>query len=246
MPLSTLIRRTAIAGAATVLASVGMVAIGAAPAEAVTCRAYTAIGVRGTGDGLRYSMGTQLPTAVNAFKARKGSANVATDFVVYQASLNYPVSLAEGTVVLRSMIDNYLTTCPSTKVALFGYSQGAHVVGNAAAGLNAAQRSRIQGVGLIGDTVMNPRLPSSSTANPYLGGMFGQRPGWPSGLFVHSVCNWGDQVCASYGTAQSYAYLATAPIGGAPHHLNYTTPTYSPTPGYSGAWLIGDHVARRA
>lgn len=242
MPLSTLIRRTTVASTATAMAAIGAVALGAAPAQAVTCRAYTAIGVRGTSDGSRASMGTQLPSAVSTFKAYKGATKVTTDYVNYQASFNYLASMAEGRAVLRAKINTYTKSCPSTKIALFGYSQGAHVVGDVVVGLSSAQRSRLQGVGLIGDPMLNPSFASSKTANRSYGGMWGRRASWPSGVFVYNVCNRGDQICASYTRARSLAYLAAGGV----QHLRYTTSTYSPISGSSGTWLIGYHVARRA
>lgn len=243
---SRLIRRTTISGTVVAMAAVGIVAVSPPAANAATCRAYTAIGVRGTNDGARASMGTQLPSAVSAFTSRKGSTTVRSDHVSYQATFNYAASMAEGRTALKAKINSYLSACKSTKIALFGYSQGAHIVGDVVVGMSSSQRARLQGVGLIGDPMMNPTFSSSKTGDRSHGGMFGHRASWPSGVFVYNVCNKKDQVCASYSTAQSTIYLAGAALGGAREHLRYTTTTYSPIAGSSGARLIGYHVANRS
>ena len=246
MKFTRAIRRAVVGATTTAVVVTGVIAATATSASAVTCRAYTTIAVRGTNDGARASSGTQLPTAVSAFAARKGSANVTKDYVSYQATFNYAVSMSEGRAALRTKLNSYLSGCPKTKVALFGYSQGAHIVGDVVVGLTSTQRARIQGVGLIGDPMLNPTFGSSKTADRVHGGMWGRRASWPTGVFVYNVCNKKDQVCASYSTAQSTGYLAGAAVGGAKEHLTYTSSTYSPIAGYSGASLIGRHVADRA
>lgn len=245
MDIARTTRRAFVGLVTATVAVTGVVAATSTSASAATCRPYTAIAVRGTQDGARASSGTQLPTAVAAFAARKGSTNVTKDYVSYQATFNYAVSMAEGRSALRTKLNTYLSACPKTKIALFGYSQGAHIVGDVVVGMTSTQRSRLQGVGLIGDPMLNPTFGSSKTADRVHGGMWGRRASWPSGVFVYNVCNKKDQVCASYSTAQSTGYLGSAALGGAKEHLTYTTSTYSPIAGSSGAYLIGRHVADR-
>lgn len=246
MKISGLVRRAVVGISVATFVSAGAVAASTTSASAATCRPYTAIAVRGTNDGARSSSGTQLPTAVSAFAARKGSTYVTKDYVSYQATFNYAVSMSEGRAALRTKLSTYLSACPKTKVALFGYSQGAHIVGDVVVGLTSTQRARIHGVGLIGDPMLNPTFSSSKTADRTHGGMWGRRASWPTGVFVYNVCNKRDQVCASFSTAQSTAYLAGAAVGGAKEHLTYTSSTYSPIAGSSGAYLIGRHVADRS
>ncbi|KAF6817645.1 Acetylxylan esterase 1 [Colletotrichum musicola] len=42
--------------------------------------------------------------------------------------MDYYISVAEGVAALKVALTNYTSRCPSSKVALLGYSQGAHVV----------------------------------------------------------------------------------------------------------------------
>ncbi|MFS0885726.1 cutinase family protein [Aeromicrobium sp. 179-A 4D2 NHS] len=249
------LRRATAGLAASIMAASGLIVLTSTPAQAA-CTAWTIIGVRGTNDGTKASLGTQLPTAVSAFKAKKGSANVTTQYVSYPADVwpswddgAYTASLKAGRTALKSKITTRLKDCPSTKLALFGYSQGAHVVGDVVVGLSATQRKSLQGVGLIGDPMFNPGLKGSRTGDTKHGGMLGRRASWPSDVYVYDVCNKKDQICASYSTAQSFAYLVN-PFASPKEHLSYTTTTYSPVKSSSGtviagAKAIGERVATR-
>ena len=56
---------------------------------------------------------------------------VSTDSVDYPATLNnYASSSAQGTSALKTQLTNQANRCPSQKIVLMGYSQGAHVVGD--------------------------------------------------------------------------------------------------------------------
>ena len=221
--------------------------VATAAQAATTCRTYVAIGVRGTDDGKQASMGTTLPTAVARFTAVKGSTHVTSDYVSYPAKAvawgtTYIGSMKAGRAALNAKLTSWSSKCPSTKFALFGYSQGAHVVGDVVVGLSSTMRKKVYGVGLIGDPMFNPTFSSSVTKDSKHGGMFGRRASWPSGVYVHDVCNKGDQVCASITEAQSVGYL-TGIFGSPKEHGGYTGTTYSPVSGHSGAWVIGNSVA---
>lgn len=246
---SKLVRRVVVGAATAMLAATGLVAV-TAPAANAACKAYTVIGVRGTDDGTRNSMGDRLPTARDAFIKAKGTANVNWTYVSYAATAGgwtdtagkagYWNSLEEGKTALRSKITTTIKGCPGTKIALFGYSQGAHIVGDVVVGLSSTQRARLQGVGLIGDPMFNPKLSVAKTGDTTKGGMFGKRASWPSGVFVYDVCNKKDKVCASENLINSVIGI------GDPNHQKYTTTTYSPISGTSGAAAIGAHVASRS
>ncbi len=246
---STNASRTLAVAIALTAVTAALVAVPGA-ASAVTCRAYTSIGVRGTSDGARNSVGNMLPKAVDEFKAVKGSGNVTSDYVDYPAtgvSWNsvYTSSMSAGRTALKSKISSWSSSCRSTKIVLFGYSQGAHIVGDVLVGLSSTARTRIYGVGLLGDPMFNPSLRNSVTADRNHGGMFGRRSSWPSGPFVYDLCDKGDQVCASISTAQSLGYLSGT-LGPPREHTGYTGTTYSPIAGHSGGWWVGYHVANRS
>ncbi|GME52458.1 carbohydrate esterase family 5 protein [Neofusicoccum parvum] len=60
------------------------------------------------------------------------------DSVVYPASINnvedYSNSEHQGVVAMTKLVQDYVTACPNTKIALLGYSQGAEVVGDVLCG----------------------------------------------------------------------------------------------------------------
>lgn len=61
--------------------------------------------------------------------------------VVYPASINnvqdYANSEHQGTLALTQLIQAYLAACPTAKIALLGYSQGAEVVGDVLCGTSS-------------------------------------------------------------------------------------------------------------
>lgn len=241
-------RRIVVAAVVLLQAVAGSVVLGATSTSAeaaVACKKYTVIGVRGTDDGARASIGKQLPTAVNAFAAVAGRKNMTVDHVSYRANANYVASMQEGRAALIKKLNTYRSACGSkTKYVLFGYSQGAQVVGDVAVKhLVPAVKSQMHGIGLIGDPMFNPTLRGSKTGNKTYGGMWGRRKAWPSGVFVSNVCNKKDQVCASYSPAQSLGYVSRK--FGTPYEHNYTTKTYSPVAGHTGAGYVGRSVALR-
>ncbi|KAJ3247956.1 hypothetical protein HK104_007760, partial [Borealophlyctis nickersoniae] len=46
-------------------------------------------------------------------------------------TLNYPSSAAKGTEAVKSQLIDAASRCPTSKIVLLGYSEGAHVVGDA-------------------------------------------------------------------------------------------------------------------
>ncbi|KAF5310970.1 hypothetical protein D9619_007947 [Psilocybe cf. subviscida] len=60
---------------------------------------------------------------------------VSTVAVNYPATLtNYASSSAQGTAATMTLLNNQVKACPSQKIVLVGYSQGAQVIGDAVAG----------------------------------------------------------------------------------------------------------------
>lgn len=109
-------------------------AVAAFPAEAVEARAVCSSGVR-----IIVARGTFEPpgiglqqTVVNAILAKIPGSSASA--VSYPASPDINNSIAAGVKDTQQQITDYYNACPSGKIVLMGYSQGASVVGNAIAG----------------------------------------------------------------------------------------------------------------
>ena len=68
--------------------------------------------------------------------------NTTIEAIDYPATLtDYGSSSAAGTAAMTVALNNVAIECPSTKVVLMGYSQGAHVVGDTMCGGGAIGRA---------------------------------------------------------------------------------------------------------
>jgi hypothetical protein len=119
-------------------------------------------------------------------------------FVQYQRSKN------EGRDRLRAFIKQQVRDCPKQKLALVGFSQGAHVVGDVLSknvgGLTQTEFSSIRAVALIADPRFNSREPFATGDNLQRGrnGLLGARsPGDLNGVSgrIRSWCRSKDLVC---------------------------------------------------
>lgn len=110
---------------------VSAVSISAVPAPTSPCAAVHIIAARAS---------TELPGAgiIGALVAQvrtQSRQTVSTVAVDYPATLtNYASSSAEGTAATKTLLNNQAAACPNQKIVLVGYSQGAHVIGDAVAG----------------------------------------------------------------------------------------------------------------
>lgn len=77
--------------------------------------------------------GFLLPSLIsNIVKAHPGATKEA---IKYPASvMPYDDSSAKGTKAVQEQLTSYVSRCPDSKVVLVGYSQGAHIVGDALCG----------------------------------------------------------------------------------------------------------------
>jgi acetylxylan esterase len=155
----------AIAGPANAVASSG----GCAQVSIITARAST----EAAGEGITGALVTQV---VNASRQTVSRASVS-----YPATLNnYASSSLQGINALKTQLTNLVNSCPSTKVVLMGYSQGAHVVldvlgggqggslGTATAPISTSIGSHVVAVATFGDPRHVPNQPfnlGTSTRN---------------------------------------------------------------------------------
>ena len=129
-------------------------------------------------------------------------------------SNRYYESVADGAEELAWYLEDKLTSCPFQTVILGGYSQGAHVVGDALFKIKPNFRPRIAYVALFGDPKFNPRtnaLPPVTA--PWLRG---NASSWQTGVLLArknylpdevalkgSWCDITDPVCANYSLSNT-------------------------------------------
>ncbi|KAI5788291.1 carbohydrate esterase family 5 protein [Geopyxis carbonaria] len=96
-----------------------------------SCAAITIISARGSTQAVGEGSMATLAAAIDAGT----TATVNRLALAYPATLsNYASSSATGTATLKTQLTNLVASCPSTKIVLLGYSQGAHVIGDALGG----------------------------------------------------------------------------------------------------------------
>ena len=193
----------AVAGPANAVASSG----GCAAVSIITARAST----EAAGEGITGNLVTAI---VNASTQTVSRASVS-----YPATLNnYANSSLQGINALKSQLTTLVQNCPSTKVVLLGYSQGAHVVldvlgggqggslGTATPPIASNIASHVTAVATFGDprhvpnqsfdlgtATRNGRFPRSSTQLSVLAGFASRIAAW---------CDSNDTFCDSGNSTQ--------------------------------------------
>lgn len=269
--LSRTVAAATLAVAATCAALAPAQALPPTRAQVLTtgCASVTIIGARGSGQpqveagrGALSGFGEQVAAvATEATKGLHAPTTVRYDPLVYPAvganptsiaTLAYTQSVNAGAAALKSRVGDFARLCPSTKIVLIGFSQGAQVVHQGAAGLAPGTAGHISGVALLADPRRNMVIDDSSWINftwslqgqlvadraaaPFNGAAGpGPRFGSPLAMGrVASFCHAGDWVCNS------------APSNvGLPFHTSwYQQPAAAEV---AGSWvasrLIGDGVA---
>lgn len=215
--------------------------LAAAPASAApVCADYTFIGVAGSGEGREAGgMGPTVNSAAQAFagRARAAGKTVAIRPVYYPAAPvptgldklgGFLASINTGAANTQGDVEIVTKACPTTRIVLVGYSQGASSVHRALQRLG--DRKQIVGAGLIADP---DRIPNDTTR--YLGSAprtqgMAQASALISGANAaplparvggrtFTVCNTGDPVCHWTGdvgrtVVNSHSSYSGADMGG--------------------------------
>lgn len=217
----------------------------AAPPGDVACNTYSILGLRGSGEsrpsGTSFQGSYSLVAFAAAVKSVLGSSKVATINVWYEAKavpgtdpnktketkpvdyVRYAQSASNGVANLRSMIASRNRACPSERVIVAGYSQGAwaaHAALNSLADSNGIVKGVYaaaliadplfkngQGVnlgtaksaGAAGNSIsstVGKLLKNSASGVPYFSHLF--TPGFKSSkVYVRQLCDKNDAVCDS-------------------------------------------------
>ncbi|KAJ7091290.1 cutinase-domain-containing protein [Mycena crocata] len=126
------------------------------------CRKCTFIFARGTTeDG---NVGARIgPPLIAELRAALGTKNIAAQGVNYTADFEGAFSGGDeaGSIKMANLIATAANKCPSTKIVVSGYSQGAQLVHKATRRLNKTVAVRINAVALFGD----PYYPTNKTVD---------------------------------------------------------------------------------
>ncbi|KAB7755498.1 cutinase [Mycolicibacterium mucogenicum DSM 44124] len=188
--LSMSVRVAAIA--ATVIS--GTALLPSAPAQADPCPNIEVIFARGTHDDP--GMGRVGSVLVDALQPLVGNRTVTGYAVEYPASYDF-LTAQDGATDAQNRIALMAQQCPSTKIVLGGYSQGAAVVDMLAGVPPLGDR--------VGDVGSAPPLPADLASRVAAAAVFGN----PSAKFSHpldsmglfsnrsvDLCLWGDPICS--------------------------------------------------
>ncbi|WP_082944911.1 cutinase family protein [Mycobacterium sp. 852013-50091_SCH5140682] len=190
----SLLRKSArVAAIVSTLVSAALPLAFSAPAAAEPCSDIEVIFARGTNDAP--DLGRPGQAFADALRAKVGGRSVSTYGVNYPASYDF-LTAADGANDAANRITSLAASCPSTKIVLGGYSQGAAVV-DMLAGIPPLGNK----VGEIGSA---PPLPSSLVpqiaavvafgnpaakfGNPLTSSVFGGK--------AIDLCKDGDPICS--------------------------------------------------
>ncbi|EKG18199.1 Cutinase [Macrophomina phaseolina MS6] len=93
-----------------------------------TCAAVHILIARGTTEEYPGDMGS----LANLIIANNGDADY--ENIIYPATFDYISSTRQGMSATMNQLTAYVEACPDSKIVLLGYSQGAHVTGDALSG----------------------------------------------------------------------------------------------------------------
>ncbi|KAI4923643.1 uncharacterized protein J4E92_007617 [Alternaria infectoria] len=149
--------------------------------DGTACRRVTVIYARGTTQaGNVGEANSEGPTFFNALAARVGGAsNLAIQGVTYPANVIGFLAGgdAAGATTMFNLINQAITRCPSTKIVVSGYSQGAQLVHTATQRLSASAASRVTAVVTFGDADRDESFGSVAASK------------------VLIICHAGDNIC---------------------------------------------------
>lgn len=134
-----------------------------APAAAPRCAPYTVFGLRGSGEpgSGNHGMGATVGPTADTVAAKVGAANVRLDGIPYPAASvdtllqdpnQFDLSMQLGEIMLRKRILTRIRSCPKTKIAVIGYSQGAGVASETLRHLPASAFAHVRVAALFADT----------------------------------------------------------------------------------------------
>ncbi|KAF2996243.1 hypothetical protein E8E13_003638 [Curvularia kusanoi] len=154
--------------------------------DGTACRPISVIYARGTSQAGNVGDAAAVgPLFFNQIASRVGgTSQLAIQGVTYSASVSGFLAGgdATGSTTMTNLISTTATRCPSTKIVLAGYSQGAQLVHNAAGRTSATNAARVAAVVVFGDPKKGQSFGSIATSKTL------------------TICHSGDNICAGGST----------------------------------------------
>ncbi|KAG6907573.1 hypothetical protein DXG01_008369 [Tephrocybe rancida] len=173
-------------------------ASGCAAVHVITARAST----EAPGEGI---IGAVVDTVVS-----RSTQTVSREAIVYPATLtDYLNSEGQGVTAMKASLAAKTSACPSTKIVLTGYSQGAHVVGDVLVA-KAPGTANVVAAILMGDPGHVSGESFEKGTALFLNGLFPRASGALESVSakLNSFCDIGDPFCAGgLDTATHLAYV---------------------------------------
>ena len=196
-----------LAAIASTLVCAALPLVVAAPAAAQPCPDVEVIFARGTNDAP--GLGRPGQAFADALTSRLGDRTVTTYAVNYPASLDF-LAAADGANDAKNRISTLASSCPSTRIVLGGYSQGAAVVDmlagipplgdkvgevGSAAPLPGSLVPQVAAVAVFGN-------PAAKFGNPITSSVFGGK--------AIDLCKDGDPICSGGRNPFAHSDYVTA------------------------------------
>jgi hypothetical protein len=198
-----------VSAAAALGVTAGLLSVGA-PAQAAPggCPGLYVVAVPGTWETGASPEKNSGPGMLAGVTNRLRGADIRTDYVRYAATAFpwegevYGASKRQAVNNARGLLEAMQASCPATRLALIGYSQGADAAGDLAneigTGTSSVRPERMAGVGLLSDprrsptdVLIGPAVPGAGAGGPRAGGF-----GWISDRTV-TFCAPGDLYCST-------------------------------------------------
>lgn len=179
------------------------------------CADLVVIGARGSTQALdrNFGVGTEVRRAVTGLARRlhaRTNLTIRLEAVRYDSAEKptvaaYQRNVDRGADMVRDRLDELAASCPDTRFALIGFSQGAQVVHTVAADVSPDMSRRIPLVAMIADPRRNPSddiIHFTYSDEPVAGdGRLGTGPPIDPDLRTAAValCVEGDEICNDQG-----------------------------------------------
>ncbi|KAI6710008.1 hypothetical protein PZA11_001040 [Diplocarpon coronariae] len=169
---------------------------------------------RGSNEAAGQGIIGQVATMVQ--NALPGSDSVAVN---YPATIqNYQSSESQGVAAMKTLITDYVSRCPNSKIALLGYSQGGHISADTMCGSSSTSFGSGSTSAPISATIATNNIvaviemgdPSHVTGQPYNVGTSTKNGIYPRSnaascqgkTYTQSYCDTGDTFCDSGNSIQ--------------------------------------------